>query len=145
MNNSPALIVGNLTADPEYGNNGSPRLSFSVACSHSWKNKNDEWEEKPSFFNVVAWRNLAETAADVLEKGVRVIVVGRWEQRTWEDKDGNKRSSVEIVADEIAIATKSIASFERRRGTGTEDHVKSNGNRNARPAQRQIANNEEPW
>ena len=72
--------------------------------------------EETSFFNVVAWRKLAEDTADVLEKGVGVIVQGRLEQRSWEDKEGNKRSTVEVVAENVAIQTRSISDFTRKRG-----------------------------
>jgi|TARA_Y100000310_G_C20588546_1_gene766715 single-strand DNA-binding protein len=119
MNNSAITCVGNVTADPklEYTNNGAAKLRFSVACNRSWKNaKTDEWEEETSFFNVVCWRYQADVTAEVIEKGVGVIVVGRLEQRSWEDNEGNKRSTVEVVADNVAIQCRNIEEFTRKRG-----------------------------
>lgn len=112
---SPVTIVGNLTRDPEVRTigNGSTKAAFSVAVNHSYKDKNDEWVENTSFFNVIAWRQLAE-AAQVLEKGVRVVVTGRLDQRSWEADDGGQRSTVEVVADDIAVSVKNITGFTRR-------------------------------
>jgi single-strand DNA-binding protein len=119
MSQSPATITGNVTQDPEltYTTSGIGKLSFSMAANYSYTDASGEKQEKASFFNVVAWRFLAEDTASVLEKGVGVIVTGRLEQRSWEDKEGNKRSTVELVADSIGIQTRSIESFERKKRT----------------------------
>ncbi|MBV9936447.1 MAG: single-stranded DNA-binding protein, partial [Actinobacteria bacterium] len=78
----------------------------------------NEWEEKVSFFNVVCWREMAENAAASLAKGTRVLVTGRLEQRSWETEDGEKRSIVEVVADEIGPslrwATAQVVKNERK-------------------------------
>lgn len=118
MSNASVTVSGNLTSDPElkYTANGSARLGFSVASNRRYQTANGEWTEETSFFNVVAWRTVGENAANVLEKGMPVMVSGRLEQRTWEDNDGNKRSTVEIVADKIAVDTWGIESLVRRRG-----------------------------
>ena len=117
MSQTPAVIIGNITQDPEltFTTSGIAKLGFSVACNYSYTDAQGEKQEKVSYFNVVAWRYLAEDSANVLEKGVGVIVSGRLEQRSWEDKEGNKRSTVELVADSIGIQTRSIDSFERKR------------------------------
>ena len=117
MNNSAFTGCGNVTQDPElsFTDSGIAKLKFSIACNRSYK-KGDEWVEETSFFNVVAWRKLAEDTADDLEKGVGVIVNGRLEQRSWDDKEGNKRSTVEVVAENVAIQTRSISDFTRKRG-----------------------------
>lgn len=119
MSNADITVTGNLTVDPElkFGANGNARLSFSVASNKRFQ-VNGEWQEETSFFNVVAWRGTAEQAAAVLEKGMPVIVKGRLEQRTWETSEGEKRSTVEIVADAIAVNTFGIESLVRRRGGG---------------------------
>lgn len=116
MNLAPTTIIGNLTSDPEltYTTGGQARLSFGLASNHVWYDQDNEKQEKPSYFNIVAWRYLAEHSARTLEKGIGVIVHGRLEQRSYEDKDGVKRSIVELVADEIGVATKSIETLERR-------------------------------
>ena len=117
MSNADITVQGNLTGDPEltYGGNGTARLSFSVASNKRYK-VGDEWKEETSFFNVTAWRWTAENAANVLEKGLPVMIKGRLEQRSWENKEGEKRSTVEIVADAIAVNSSGIESLERRRG-----------------------------
>ena len=101
-------IAGNLTRDPElrFLDGGAATAGFGIAVSRRWfdKTKND-WTEVTSFFDVVAWRTLADNVAETLKKGDRVVVTGRLEQRSWE-KDGEKRSKVEIVADEIASSLK---------------------------------------
>ena len=81
-----------------------------------------QWEERTSFFNVVAWGDMAENISDTLGKGNRVIVNGRLEQRSWETDQGEKRSVVEVIADEIGPslrwATASVTRSERRGGGG---------------------------
>jgi len=116
MNNSPITVIGNVTADPEltFTASGQARLGFSVAVNYVWYDTNNEKQEKTSFVNIVAWRYAAENAAKTLEKGVGVVVIGRLEQRTYEDKDGNNRSAVEVVAEQIAINTSAIEAITRR-------------------------------
>jgi single-strand DNA-binding protein len=113
-------ISGNITREPEmrYTPSGVSKVSFGVAVNRSWRNQQtQEWEEQTSFFNVVAWRQLAENASASLAKGSRVVVSGRLEQRSWETEQGEKRSIVEIVADDIAaslrFATAEIHKVER--------------------------------
>lgn len=100
---STVTLVGNLTRDPElrYTPNGAPVVTFGVAVNRRWKNRNDEWEEQVSFFNVTSWNDLANNVATSLQKGARVLVTGRLEQRSWQTEDGSKRSTVEVVADEV--------------------------------------------
>lgn len=86
---------------------------FSVACERRWM-QDKEWQSETSFFNVVAWRDKAEMVEKLLEKGMRVSVDGRLDQRSYEDKDGNNRSAVEVTADEIAIGLWSLESVVRR-------------------------------
>jgi single-strand DNA-binding protein len=100
-------IVGNLTRDPEirYTRDGQATVTLGVAANRRWQNREtNEWEESTSFFDIVAWRDLAENVALSLTKGMRVIVTGRLEQRSWETEDGDKRFKVEIVADEVGPA-----------------------------------------
>lgn len=118
---SSVTIVGNLTRDPElrFTPAGAPVTTFGVAVNRRWQNRDSQqWEEQVSFFNVTCWRDLAHNVAESLEKGSRVIVSGRLEQRSWETQEGEKRSVVEIVADEIGPslrwATADIKKTERR-------------------------------
>lgn len=135
MNNADITVSGNITADPElkFAVNGSARLTFSVASNRSYK-VGDEWKEETSFFNVTAWRGTAERAGEVLEKGMPVIIKGRLEQRTWETPEGDKRSTVEIIADNIGINCFGIERLERRRGNSY-----NNGNDNGNGAQRSYS------
>ena len=123
MADSSITIVGNLTRDPEirYTSGGAAKASFGVAVSRRWQNRqSQEWEEQTSFFNVVSWGDLAENVASSLSKGMRVVVTGRLEQRSWETENGEKRSVVEIVADDVGPslrwATAQITRNERRGG-----------------------------
>jgi single-strand DNA-binding protein len=121
MSNADVTIKGNVTADPElkFSNNGNARLLFSVASNRNFQ-VNGEWQKETSFFNVVAWRKTAEDAAAILEKGLPVIITGRLEQRTWDDKDsGQKRSTVEVVADAVAVNVYAIDGVSRRQYDGS--------------------------
>ena len=125
MSGNTVVLVGNLTRDPElrYTPAGAATCQFGLAVNRRWQNRQtSEWEEATSFFNVVAWREMAENAGESLAKGSRVIVTGRLEQRSWETPEGEKRSVVEVVADEIGPslrwATAQVVRNERRTGEG---------------------------
>jgi len=101
-------LIGNATreSDLRYTPSGRAVGTFGLAVNRRWQNKTtNEWEEEVSFFNVVCWSNLAENVAQSIEKGTRVVVAGRLQQRSWEDKEtAEKRSVVELVADEVAAS-----------------------------------------
>jgi single-strand DNA-binding protein len=101
-NSNSITLVGNLTRDPElrYTTGGRGVASFGLAVNRRYQ-VNGEWQEQTSFFNVVAWAELGENAAATLTKGSRAIVFGRLEQRDYENREGEKRSTVEVVADDI--------------------------------------------
>jgi len=124
-NGNSVTLVGNLTRDPElrYTPSGAANAQFGMAVNRRWQNRQSgEWDEATSFFNVVAWRELAENLSETLQKGARVIVTGRLEQRSWETPDGEKRSVVEVVADEVGPslrwATAEVTKNERRTADG---------------------------
>ncbi len=103
-NGNTVVLVGNVTRDPElrFTSNGQPTATFGLAVNRRWQNRQtQEWEEATSFFDVVCWRELAENASDSLQRGSRVIVTGRLEQRSWETQEGDKRSKIEVIADEL--------------------------------------------
>ena len=107
MTITSTTIAGNLTRDPEirYTRDGQATTSLSVAVNRRWQNRQtQEWEESTSFFDIVCWRDLAENVALSLTKGARVVVTGRLEERRWETEDGETRSKVELVADEIGAS-----------------------------------------
>ena len=124
MADNAITIIGNVTRDPElrYTPGNQSVTTFGVAVNRRWQNRqSQEWEESTSFFDVVCWGTLAENSADSVSKGTRVIVSGRLEQRSWETQDGEKRSKVEIVADEVGPSLRwATARAEKtdRRGNG---------------------------
>jgi len=126
--------IGNLTREPElrFTNGGRAVASFGIACSRRYQ-VNGEWQEQTSFFNVTAWGQLGENAAQSLTKGARVVVAGRLEQREYEARDGGgKRSVVEIVADEIGAAlTYATVQIER---TSRTDGTQQQGSRAQAPS-----------
>ena len=120
-NGNNIMLVGNITRDPElrFTPTGQATATFGLAVNRRWQNRQtQEWEEATSFFDVVCWREMAENAAESLARGSRVIVTGRLEQRSWETQDGDKRSKVEVVADEIGPslrwATAQVTKNERK-------------------------------
>ena len=142
-NGNNVTIIGNCTRDPElrFTPSGMAVATFGVAVNRRWQNRStNEWEEAVSFFDVTAWQQLAENVAESVQKGTRVIVTGRLDQRSWETQDGEKRSKIEIVADEIGpslrYATAQVVRNERRDGF---DGGGSGGGGNA-PAPRPAAN-----
>jgi single-strand DNA-binding protein len=109
MADNAITVVGNVTRDPElkFLNSGQAALKLSIAVNRRWQNRQtQEWEERVSYFEVVGYGAMAENAANSLTKGARVIVSGRLEQRSWETENGDKRSIVEINADEIGPSLK---------------------------------------
>ncbi|HHY54389.1 MAG TPA: single-stranded DNA-binding protein [Chloroflexi bacterium] len=97
-------LVGNLGNDPEmrYTPNGIPVTSFSLAVSRRWTGQDGQPQEKTLWFRVTAWRKLAETASQYLTKGRQVLVVGELEEpRTFTDKNGAVRVSLDVTANEI--------------------------------------------
>jgi single-strand DNA-binding protein len=102
-------IVGNLTDDPElrYTANGAAVANFTVAHSTRIKDAAGNWSDgETSFFRVNVWRALAENAAESLTRGTRVVVTGRLKQRSWENQEGEKRSMIEIEADDVGPSLK---------------------------------------
>ncbi len=124
MDNSVA-VTGNATREPElrFTPSGQAVANFGVAVNRRWQNRQtQEWEEAVSFFDITAWSQLAENVAETVGKGTRVTITGRLDQRSWETQDGDKRSKVEIVADDVAVslrwATAEVIRNERSDGGG---------------------------
>ena len=99
------VIMGRLTRDPELRRTGSglPVASFSVAVDRDF-GKNENGEKETDFIDCVAWRNTAEFVSKYVTKGRMVVVSGRLQIRSWNDKDGNKRRTAEVVADNVYFA-----------------------------------------
>src|SRR5512134_2468266 len=98
-------IIGHLGRDPEmrYTPSGRPVTTFTVAVSRSWNSADGERHSETEWFNVVAWGNLAEICKQYLVKGQQVFIEGRLQTRRWDDKEGVKHTSVEIVANEMMM------------------------------------------
>ena len=107
---TPLTVVGNLVADPElrYTQSGAPVASFTVASTpRTFDRASNEWKDGDALFlRCSAWREMAENIAESLTKGMRVIVQGRLTQRSYEDRDGQKRTVVELQVDEIGPSLK---------------------------------------
>lgn len=118
-----AVIIGNLTADPEVRAVGDTKVAnFKVAVNRKWRNREGELQESVDFFSVVAWSNLAENVEKFLSKGSPVFVSGRLEEDRWE-KDGEKRSKVQIVAANVTFLPRppKTEPEETRGGPGEEE------------------------
>ncbi len=102
-NLNKVLLIGNLTRDPElrYIPSGSAVATFTVAINRVYKDQAGEKKELVSFIRVVVWGRRAEVCGEYLSKGSPVFVEGRLQSRDWETQDGQKRSTVEVVADNI--------------------------------------------
>jgi single-strand DNA-binding protein len=96
-------LVGNLVDDPElrFTPSGVAMAKIRFAVSRRYQDRNQEWQEETSFFGGTCWRDMAENVAESLQKGMRVIVTGRLEQRSWETQEGDKRSIIEVRIDDI--------------------------------------------
>lgn len=120
-NGNSVTLVGNVTRDPElrFTPSGQAIATFGLAVNRVWNDKqSNERKEAVSFFDIVCWAAMAENAGESLRKGARVLVTGRLEQRSWETQDGEKRSKIEVVADEVGPslrwATAEIHKNDRR-------------------------------
>ena len=98
------IIMGNLTRDPEMRSlpSGQTVCSFSIAVNRTWTNRDGEQQDSVDFFDVSAWGKLGELVSQYLQKGRKCMVVGRLQSRSWE-QDGQKRSKVEIVANDVTF------------------------------------------
>ena len=109
-------VVGNLTDDPElrFTPNGAAVANFRLAVTPRVR-EGDSWKDgETSFFRINGWRQLAEHVAESLSKGDRAVVIGRLKSRSWETPEGDKRSVVEVEADEVAPSLRwAIAKPER--------------------------------
>jgi len=150
MASNSITLTGNLTRDPElrFTTGGRGVASFGLAVNRRYQ-VNGEWQEQVSFFNIVCWGDLGENVAATLTKGSRCIVSGRLEQRSWETNDGEKRSVVEVIADEVGPslrwATAQVERTERSGdlggGSGGSSGGSSGGGRSPDP----VYGDEEPF
>jgi single-strand DNA-binding protein len=100
------ILLGNLGKDPElrYTPSGQAVARFSLATSDRWRDKNSgEWQDRTEWHTVVCWAKLAETVGQYLTKGSSVYIEGRLQTRSWDDKEGKKHYSTEVVANEMVM------------------------------------------
>ena len=133
-------VVGNLTADPElrYTQNGLPVANFTIASTpRNFDRQANEWKDGEALFlRASVWREFAEHVAGSLTKGMRVIATGRLKQRSYQDREGNNRTAIELEVDEIGPSL--------RYATAQVTRAASGGGGQSRPAQQQQVS-EEPW
>ena len=123
-NDNSVTITGNCTRDPElrYTNNGMQIATFGVAINQRKRNDSGQWEDgETSYFGVTCFRELAENVAESVSKGTRVIVAGTLKQRSWETPDGDKRSKVEVIADEVGPSLRWATASVERMGRSSSD------------------------
>ena len=99
------MLIGHLGKDPEirYTPDGSPVATFSLATSENWTDKNGSRQEHTEWHTIVAWTRLADLSKRFLSKGRQVYVEGRIRSREWNDRDGNKRRTTEVIASQIVL------------------------------------------
>jgi len=109
MSVNKAILVGNLGKDPElrYTPSGTAVCTFSLATSERFKNKQGEQQDRTEWHNIVVWAGLAEICGKYLTKGKQVYIEGRIQNRSYDDRDGNKRYISEIVANEMQMLSRS--------------------------------------
>ena len=114
-----AILIGRLGGDPEvrYTQNGTAVANFTLATNERWKDKDGQQQEQTEWHRIVAFARLGEICGEYLSKGSLVYIEGRIQTRQWEDKDGNKRYTTEIVAREM----KMLDSRGQQSGGGYED------------------------
>ena len=127
MNFNKAVIVGNLTRDPETRNlpSGQPVTSFAIATNRVWTDQNGNKQEAAEFHNIVAFGKLADICSRYLSKGRLVLVEGRIQTRSWDDQDGKKKYWTEIVVDNMQMGprTDTAASQSQERPSQTTEQT----------------------
>ena len=118
MADTHVTLTGNLTDDPELRvtPGGAPVASFRLAVTPRVKDGTTWRDGETSFFRVNAWRDLAENLTELLGKGARVIVVGQLKARSWETPEGDKRSVVEVTAEEVGPSLRWVTATPERTG-----------------------------
>lgn len=151
MASNTITVVGNVTRDPElrYTQSGKATVNVGIAVNRRYQ-VNGEWQEQTSYMNVVAWDQLAENIAASLTKGTRILATGRLDIREYTDREGAKRTAVDIIADEIGPTLRwATATIERTPGRGTSEGGSaprpSNRGGSSAPADDGYFGDEEPF
>ena len=133
------ILVGRLGRDPEvrYTPDGTMVATFTMATNEQWRDKNGEKVEKTEWHRIVTYRRLAEICGSYLSKGSLVYIEGRLQTRSWEDKDGNKRSTTEIVAQNMQMLDS--------KGKDSGESPKASGNRPFSPTSDMPGDDDVPF
>ena len=138
-------VVGNLTADPElrYTQNGLPVANFTIASTpRTFDRQANEWKDgDPLFLRASVWRDFAEHVAGSLTKGMRVVATGRLRQRSYQDREGQNRTAIELEVDEIGPSLRYATAQVTRAASSGGGGGGGGGGQQARPQVQQ----EEPW
>lgn len=136
MSVNKAILVGNLGKDPElrYTPSGTAVCTFSIATTDRFKNKQGDQQERTEWHNIVVWAGLAEICGKYLTKGKQVYIEGRIQNRSYDDRDGNKRYITEIVANEMQMLSRS----------GDQGSSSGSGGRPTSPAEDYSSSPQEP-
>ncbi len=142
MSVNKVILVGNVGKDPEtrYLEGGTAVCSFPLATSETYRNRDGERITTTEWHNVVLWRGLAEVAEKYIRKGSQLYIEGRIRTRSWDDRDGNKRYTTEIVGDNMQMLGK------RADNTGTQpESPDAPSSQDASPAQAQEGSGEDKF
>ena len=124
-------LVGNITDEPElrFTPGGAAVANFTVAVNRRFRNQDGSWDDKlDGFFRCSCWRDMAENVSESLHKGARVVVTGRLQQRSWEDSENNKRTTIEVQVDEIGPSLRwATASVTKGRRSGPSNQEGAQG------------------
>ncbi len=150
MADNSITLVGNLTRDPEirFTATGRAVASFGIAVGRRYQ-VNGEWQEQTSYFNVTAWGQLGENAAATFTKGTRVVVTGRLEQREYTSREGEKRTAIDVIADELGPslrwATATVVRTPKQDGQGGGSANRSENTRTDPGTEATPFDGEEPF
>ncbi len=129
------ILLGNLTADPETRStpSGQSVTSFSLAVNRTWNDANGQRQEETSFINCTAWGQRGETIAKYVGKGRQLLVSGRLQQRSWDDKEtGKKRSSIDVIVEEFSFVSDGRGG--QGGGSTSSNNQSNNSSNNSAPA-----------
>jgi single-strand DNA-binding protein len=107
MSLNKAMLIGNVGRDPEVryleGNNGAKVATFTLATTERYRDRNGEVRENTEWHNIVAWRSTADVVERFVKKGTQLYIEGRIRTRSWDDQNGNKKYTTEIIADTLQL------------------------------------------
>lgn len=117
------ILIGNLGKDPEikYFENNIAKVSFSLATTEYYKDKNGQKTEQTEWHNIVMWRGLAENASKLLKKGSQIYLEGKIQSKQWIDKEGNKKNMTEILAENFTLLNSRNDSSKNNDTSGSGD------------------------